>query len=127
MAASSGHARPTPGGDARTIAARKVRIKRIYSFEFIRFYSTIMTLKQLEAFYWAATCKNFSVAAGRLNISVSSLSRRIGELEAAIGADLFNRDNRSAVLTPLGDRLLAHARDVLRSAEHFMRRASDAR
>ncbi|MCD0505172.1 LysR family transcriptional regulator [Bordetella petrii] len=86
-----------------------------------------MTLKQLEAFYWAATCKNFAVAASRLNISVSSLSKRIGELEAAIGADLFNRANRSAVLTPLGDRLLTHARDVLRSAEHFMRRANDAR
>jgi len=86
-----------------------------------------MTLKQLEAFYWAATCKNFSVAASRLNISVSSLSKRIGELESAIGAALFNRDNRSAVLTPLGDRLLTHARDVLRSAEHFMRRANDAR
>lgn len=86
-----------------------------------------MTLKQLEAFYWAATCKNFSVAASRLNISVSSLSKRIGELETAIGAALFNRDSRSAVLTPLGDRLLTHARDVLRSAEHFMRRANDAR
>ena len=87
----------------------------------------MMTFKQLEAFYWAATCKNFSVAASRLNISVSSLSKRIGELESAIGADLFNRANRSAVLTPLGDRLLAHARDVLRSAEHFMRQANDAR
>jgi len=86
-----------------------------------------MTLKQLEAFYWAATCKNFAVAASRLNISVSSLSKRIGELEAAIGAALFNRDSRSAVLTPLGDRLLTHARDVLHSAEHFMRRANDAR
>jgi len=86
-----------------------------------------MTLKQLEAFYWAATCKNFAVAASRLNISVSSLSKRIGELEAAIGAALFNRDSRSAVLTPLGDRLLTHARDVLHSAEQFMRRANDAR
>lgn len=41
-----------------------------------------MTLKQLEAFYWAATCKNFAIAANRLNISVSSLSKRIGELTA---------------------------------------------
>ncbi|ANN75901.1 LysR family transcriptional regulator [Bordetella flabilis] len=86
-----------------------------------------MTLKQLEAFYWAATCKNFAVAAQRLDISVSSLSKRIGELESTIGAPLFNRDNRSAVLTPLGERMLPHARDVLGAAEHFMRRANDAR
>ncbi|WP_459617039.1 LysR family transcriptional regulator [Bordetella sp. 2513F-2] len=86
-----------------------------------------MTLKQLEAFYWAATCRSFAVAASRLDISVSSLSKRIGELESAIGAALFNREQRSATLTPLGDRLVPHARDVLRSAEQFMRRANDAR
>ncbi|WP_152412401.1 LysR family transcriptional regulator, partial [Yersinia pestis] len=33
-----------------------------------------MTLKQLEAFYWAARCSNFSIAAERLHISISSLS-----------------------------------------------------
>jgi DNA-binding transcriptional LysR family regulator len=86
-----------------------------------------MTLKQLEAFYWAATCKSFSVAASRLDISVSSLSKRIAELESAIGARIFNRDNRSAALTPLGDQLVGHARDVLRSAEQFLRSANDGR
>ena len=44
-----------------------------------------MTLKQLEAFYWAATCASFAVAAERLHLSVSSLSKRIAELEEALG------------------------------------------
>ena len=43
-----------------------------------------MTLKQLEAFYWAATCASFAVAAERLHLSVSSLSKRIAELEQAL-------------------------------------------
>lgn len=84
-----------------------------------------MTLKQLEAFYWAATCKNFAIAANRLNISVSSLSKRIGELEASIGADLFSRSARSATLTPLGEQLVAHAKDLLRNADQFMQQASN--
>ncbi|POM21335.1 hypothetical protein CSX04_02771 [Burkholderia cepacia] len=44
------------------------------------------TLKQLDAFYWAATCANFSTAAQRLHLSVSSLSKRINELEQVSNA-----------------------------------------
>lgn len=84
-----------------------------------------MTLKQLEAFYWAATCKNFAIAANRLNISVSSLSKRIAELEASIGADLFSRSARSATLTALGEQLVPHAKDLLRNADQFMQQASN--
>lgn len=83
----------------------------------------MMTLKQLEAFYWAATCRNFAVAANRLSISVSSLSKRIAELEASLGAALFNRTARSASLTPLGEHLLPHARELLRGADQFMQQA----
>ncbi|MFY2604852.1 LysR family transcriptional regulator [Achromobacter ruhlandii] len=84
-----------------------------------------MTLKQLEAFYWAATCKNFAIAANRLNISVSSLSKRIGELESSIGAALFSRSARSATLTALGEQLVPHAKDLLRNADQFMQQASN--
>ena len=54
-----------------------------------------MTLKQLEAFYWAATCASFAVAAERLHLSVSSLSKRIAELEA-LGQLLFDRSGHKA-------------------------------
>ena len=37
-----------------------------------------MTLKQLEAFYWAATLGTFAIAAARLNVTQSSLSKRNG-------------------------------------------------
>lgn len=70
-----------------------------------------MTLKQLEAFYWAATCASFAVAADRLHLSLSSLSKRIAELESALGLDLFDRSGHRAVLTAAGERLLPQARD----------------
>jgi DNA-binding transcriptional LysR family regulator len=77
----------------------------------LRFYENVaMTLKQLEAFYWAATCLNFSVAAERVHLSVSSLSKRIAELEASLGVQLFDRSGRAAELTPQGEQLLPRIR-----------------
>ncbi|WP_154588060.1 LysR family transcriptional regulator, partial [Bordetella pertussis] len=78
-----------------------------------------MTLKQLEAFYWAATCASFAVAADRLHLSLSSLSKRIAELESALGLDLFDRSGHRAVLTAAGERLLPQARDLLASADRM--------
>jgi DNA-binding transcriptional LysR family regulator len=75
-----------------------------------------MTLKQLEAFYWAATCANFAVAAQRLHLSVSSLSKRITELEESLKRPLFDRSGHKAILTDAGQQLLPKARELLESA-----------
>lgn len=75
-----------------------------------------MTLKQLEAFYWAATCANFAVAAQRLHLSISSLSKRIAELEQSLKQPLFDRSGYKAELTDAGKELLPRARDLLESA-----------
>ena len=71
------------------------------------------SIKQLEAFWWAATCTNFATAAERVHLSVSSLSKRISELEASLGHQLFDRSGHRAVLTDEGQRLLPSAREVL--------------
>src|SRR3989344_5463257 len=57
------------------------------------------SVKQLEAFWWAATCANFATAAERVHLSVSSLSKRISELESTLGQSLFDRSGHRAVLT----------------------------
>ncbi|PHI31545.1 LysR family transcriptional regulator [Budvicia aquatica] len=75
-----------------------------------------MTLKQLDAFYWAARCANFAIAADRLHLSISSLSKRIVELEVSLGCVLFDRSGYRAVLTDEGQRLLPHAIALLESA-----------
>jgi DNA-binding transcriptional LysR family regulator len=75
-----------------------------------------MTFKQLEAFYWAATCANFAIAAERLHLSVSSLSKRIAELEESLGLPLFNRSGHRAVLTEAGQGLLPRALELLDGA-----------
>ncbi|KVA73557.1 LysR family transcriptional regulator [Burkholderia ubonensis] len=76
---------------------------------------TTPTFKQLDAFYWAATSANFATAAQRLNLSISSLSKRINELEQATGRALFDRSGHRAVLTEDGETLLPAAIRVLES------------
>ena len=82
-----------------------------------------MTLKQIEAFYWAANLGSFSIAANRLHVTQSSLSKRIAELEESVGAPLFDRSSRRAQLTECGQRLIALAGQMLDLSEQF--RASD--
>lgn len=79
-----------------------------------------MTLKQLEAFYWAARAANFLVAADRLHVSQSALSKRIAELEAHLGQALFDRSGQRACLTDAGRRLLPMARRLLGLADEVV-------
>ncbi|WP_313311124.1 LysR family transcriptional regulator [Pulveribacter sp.] len=72
-----------------------------------------MTLKQLEAFYWAATLGTFAIAAERLHVTQSTLSKRIAELEDSLGNALFDRSGQRAQLTPAGTALLPRVRAML--------------
>lgn len=82
------------------------------------------TLKQIEAFYRAATCANFATAAQRLHLSLSSLSKRISELESALGVQLFDRRGNRATLTHDGQRLLPVALGALDAAQALQQAAS---
>ena len=72
-----------------------------------------MTLKQLEAFYLAARLGTFAIAAARLHVTQSSLSKRIAELESDLGQTLFDRTSKRARLTAAGEALLEKARRML--------------
>lgn len=76
-----------------------------------------MTLKQLEAFYWAATLGSFALAADRLFITQSSLSKRIADLEEDLACPLFNRSGKKSVLTEGGRMMLKSAREMLDLSE----------
>lgn len=72
-----------------------------------------MTLKQLEAFLMSAQLGSFAVAALRLHVTQSSLSKRISELEADVGQQLFSRSGQRAVITEAGNQLLPFAEQML--------------
>jgi DNA-binding transcriptional LysR family regulator len=86
-----------------------------------------MTFRQIEAFYWAATSASFMIAAERLHISQSTLSKRITEFELHLGRRLFDRSGHKAVLTPAGMLLLPMARRILDDSDELRALMADAR
>ncbi|NJO42317.1 MAG: LysR family transcriptional regulator [Cyanobacteria bacterium CRU_2_1] len=70
-------------------------------------------LSQLRALVTVAECSNFSEAALQLKISQSAVSHAIASLEQELGVVLLSRGRHGAMLTPVGERVLAHARMML--------------
>jgi DNA-binding transcriptional LysR family regulator len=71
-------------------------------------------LNALVIFAKVVEAKSFSEAARRLGMPVSTVSRRVAELEDQLGVRLLDRSTRSLRLTDLGSQVLEHAQ---RSAE----------
>jgi len=67
----------------------------------------------LETFLAVVQAGSFSGAARRQNLTQSTISTRIRELETALDRTLFHRTTRQVRLTPDGRRLVGHARRVL--------------
>lgn len=82
-----------------------------------------MTLKQLEALYWAGSLGSFSLAAERLCTTQSSLSKRILELEQELGEKLFDRSGSRVRLTSLGARILSSAQQMLSVRDNIVQTA----
>jgi DNA-binding transcriptional LysR family regulator len=76
----------------------------------------LTTLQLFIAVYEEGTLTR---AAEREAIAVSAASKRLLELEQAVGATLFQRTARGMTLTPAGDTLLYHARRVMRDVENI--------
>lgn len=83
-----------------------------------------MTLKQLEAFYWASSLGSFSAAANKLNITQSTLSKRIQELEIILGCTLFTRTTKNIFLTDSGQRILAMSHQMLQMENEIIKSAT---
>lgn len=71
-------------------------------------------LNALVIFAKVVEAKSFSEAARRLGMPVSTVSRRVSELEDQLGVRLLDRSTRALRLTDLGSEVLEHAQ---RSAE----------
>lgn len=70
-------------------------------------------LTSLRLFVAVAECGNLTRAAEREHLAVSAISKRIAELEALIGTPLLQRYPRGVGLTPAGQSMLHHARQML--------------
>lgn len=72
----------------------------------------MIDLHKLQIFTIVAREGSFSAAAEQLYITQSAVSQHMKELEASLGRQLFHRRRRGVALTPHGEILLGHARQI---------------
>ncbi|MGJ8569622.1 MAG: LysR family transcriptional regulator [Hoeflea sp.] len=78
-----------------------------------------ITHNQLIAMLAVVDCGTFERAAGRLNLSQSTITKRIQELEASIGFSIFDRSKRQAILTGQGEQFVSLSRQTVTSFERL--------
>jgi DNA-binding transcriptional LysR family regulator len=83
--------------------------------------------RDLRYFVAVAEDLHFTRAAERLFISQPALSKQIRMLERQLGAPLFDRGRDGVRLTPVGEALLPHAREVLAAWDRGWAAAEEAK
>ena len=83
-------------------------------------------LVSIAVFAHVVETRSFSLAARRVGMSKSMVSKRIARLEAHFGAALLTRTTRKVVLTEAGSALFEHASRILREAEQAGARISES-
>ena len=72
----------------------------------------MITLKQIQYALEVSETLNFRRAADNCCISASALSSALGELEKNLGVDLFERNNKTVLLTQFGKEFCEKARKI---------------
>lgn len=75
-----------------------------------------ISIQQLRAFVATVDAGSFTGGASALGVGQSAVSHAVAGLEREVGGPVVRRGG-AAVVTPLGDRMLAHARSVLASVD----------
>ena len=85
------------------------------------------SLAQLEAFYWIARLGSFHAAARHLHVTQPTVSARIAELEAILGARLFERNRQRAELTARGHRMVAPVDRMLKLSDDIAQHSGSSK
>lgn len=84
-----------------------------------------MELRQLRYFVRIAELKSFSEASRQLNITQSTLSQQIRQLEGELGVELLVRDSHHVRLSDIGEAFFPQAQKTLSAANSCMDRIRD--
>ena len=80
-----------------------------------------VSIQQIETFYWTARLGGFHAAARHQHLTQPTISARIQELEAQLGARLFERGQGRSGLTLVGQDALVQAEKILQLTDEFGR------
>ena len=90
-----------------------------------RSFARRIDLTSLQLFVAVCELGSIGRAAQQEYIAASAVSKRLSDLEAAVGTQLLYRHSRGVTLTPAGESLLHHARTVLFGLERMQGELSE--
>lgn len=82
-----------------------------------------MNLRDLKYIITVAETRHFGKAAVRCFVSQPTLSGQIRKLEDELGVAIFERTNRSVEITPVGEEIVTHARQMMEQADAIVQLA----
>jgi LysR family hydrogen peroxide-inducible transcriptional activator len=85
------------------------------------------SIRQLEYAVAVADQKSFRRAAATCNVTQPALSTQIAQLERDLGVQLFERDRRRVLITPVGEEVVARARAALGAIDALVDGVGSAR
>jgi LysR family transcriptional regulator, hydrogen peroxide-inducible genes activator len=86
-----------------------------------------MNLRDLRYLVAVAEHLHFGRAAQACFVSQPTLSTQIKKLEEFLGVTLIERTNRQVMLTPVGNAVVHHARQILRQVDQLVQVAEESR
>lgn len=101
--------------NTQATSSRCARYKRIHSQEFTMRYE----LTDLRLFLEITQARSLTAGAAALFITPSAASYRLKNLELAMGTPLFERTSRGMELTPAGDAVLVHVRELFEGIDRM--------
>ena len=87
----------------------------------------MISIKQLTYALAVEKTLHFKKAAELSHISQSALSTALNELEKQLGLQIFERDNKKVLVTPVGEQVLAKAREIVLQVEELEHLAESQR
>lgn len=85
----------------------------------------MLDLYKLEIFTLVVQEGSFTGASQRLLMTQSGISQHMRDLEASLGAKLFERGRRGVTLTPAGEQLIGYAQTILRLVSEAQNAVTD--
>lgn len=87
----------------------------------------MITLKQLSYALAVEKTLHFKQAAELCHVSQSALSTALSELENQLGLQVFERNNKKVLVTPIGKKALAIARQIMLQADDLQHLADSSK
>ncbi|SAI01058.1 LysR family transcriptional regulator [Bordetella ansorpii] len=80
----------------------------------------MITIKQVEAFYWTVKLGTFTAAAERLHTTQSAITKRVQDIENIFGVALFDRVGHRLVLTDRAKSICDFAKNMLQQRDAML-------